>query len=76
MLAAQALTITPSSTPQWTGTNNSNLSASAIDAYLLTLGRDVNGTLSEVYKRNVGQSDDGNLRVLLHHDFQQFLVRS
>ena len=59
-LGAHAISITPSTTPVWTGTVNSNLNASQIDAFLLTQGRDVNGTLLEVYKQNVGGSESGS----------------
>jgi VPDSG-CTERM motif len=61
-LTAEAVTIniTPATNPQWTGTNNSNLSAGAIDAFLLAQGRDVNGTLTEAYKQNVGGSESGD----------------
>jgi len=57
--ASHAISITPFTLTQWTGTNNRNMSASAIDAFLLTQGRNVNGTLTEVYKQNVGGSESG-----------------
>jgi hypothetical protein len=61
-LSAHAISITPATTPVWTGTVNSNLNASQIDAFLLTQGRNVNGTLLEVYKQNagVGGSESGS----------------
>jgi len=59
-LSAHAISITPATTPVWTGTLNSNLSASEIDAFLFAQGRDVNGTLTEIYKQNVLGSESGS----------------
>ncbi|MFO7570168.1 MAG: PEP-CTERM sorting domain-containing protein [Smithellaceae bacterium] len=51
-----ALPITPDTLPRWTGTNNDNMNASEIASYV-----GYNGTLSELYKQNVGEgSDSGN----------------
>lgn len=59
-VSAHALSLTPASTPVWTGPNNANMNASQIDAFLLTQGRDVNGTLTEAYTQNVGGSETGS----------------
>src|SRR5688572_11422465 len=53
-LSAQALVITPASTPKWTGTDNSNLNANEIE--------DEVGTsldLTVLYTQNVGGSEEG-----------------
>jgi len=52
-LNAHALSITPATLPQWTGTDNSNLSAEQISAI-------VGVTVGEVYKQNVGGSEEGS----------------
>lgn len=53
-VSAHALTITPASPMQYTGTVNSNLTASQIQAFV---GSPV--SLTEVYKQDVGGSESG-----------------
>ena len=55
-VTSYALTITPSTTPQWTGTDNSNLNEADLEAFLLTQGVTVDLTLA--YKKDVGASND------------------
>lgn len=50
---AWALSITPATTPQWTGTITANMNASQIANYV-----EYNGILSELYKQNVGEGFD------------------
>jgi hypothetical protein len=50
---SHALSITPASTPVFTGTNTSNLDAQEISAIVGT-------TVSEVYKQDVGDPDSGD----------------
>jgi len=50
---ASALTITPTSTPQWTTDDNSNLNATKIATLV-----GYSGTLIELYKQDVGHSND------------------
>lgn len=52
VLSSEALSITPSSTPVWTGTNNSNLSETEISAIV-----GVNVTL--LYTHNEGNNEEG-----------------
>lgn len=55
-LSAHALSITPATLPQWTGTNNSNLDASELSAFLATQGVVV--SLTQVYKQDQGAGSD------------------
>jgi hypothetical protein len=50
---AHAVSITPATIPQWTGTDNSNLDAAAISAI-------VGVTVGEVYKQDVGGPESGS----------------
>ena len=53
---SNALTITPATTPQWTGNNTSNLGEAELEAFLLTQG--VTADLSLLYKKDVGPGPD------------------
>ncbi len=57
-IAAHALLITPSTMPQFTGNDNSNLNAAQITAIV------GGGLLTEVYKQNVGEAFDTGLFAL------------
>ena len=54
---ASALLITPTTTPQWTGTDNSNLNASQIDAIVDPLNL-LGLTLTELYKQDVANKGE------------------
>jgi hypothetical protein len=55
-VSAHAISITPATIPQWTGSDNSNLNASELSAFLATQGVVV--SLTQVYKQDQGAGSD------------------